>query len=234
MSSIYTCGRMHKQRKLKLCSPGARAKAMADAVYKIMQEELSESACERWCSRLNVELGPGCFKSSDETVENRGSTVPHVWVPSKPKITLALLSEFKHASEAETSQVKQTRVGSDSVISKVLARHAVVRLRQDKGLDWLRSSDELTVAQLQDHMKLTQALSRAAFDILVYVHARALELKQESDVSAVIELHSSDQTLVGKAMRGCGVVFCEKGRELFASAVTTVQNAMSVSNCDTI
>ena len=45
MSSIYTCGRMHKQRKLKLCSPGARAKAMADAVYKIMQEELSESAC---------------------------------------------------------------------------------------------------------------------------------------------------------------------------------------------
>ena len=66
------------------------------------------------------------------------------------------------------------------------------------------------------------------------VHARALELKQESDVSAVIELHSSDQTLVGKALRGCGVVFCEKGRELFASAVTTVQDAMSVSNCDTI
>ena len=55
---------MHKQRKLKLCSPGARAKAMADAVYKIMQEELSESACERWCSRLNTELGPGCFLSS--------------------------------------------------------------------------------------------------------------------------------------------------------------------------
>eukprot|EP00966_Prymnesium_polylepis_P011133 256015-Prymnesium_polylepis.2 len=81
MSSICTCGRMHKQRKLKLCSPGARAKAMAGAVYKIMQEELSESACERWCSRLNAELGSGCFKSSDrpdETVENRKSTVPHV------------------------------------------------------------------------------------------------------------------------------------------------------------
>ena len=89
-------------------------------------------------------------------------------MPSKPKITLALLSEFKHASEAKTSQAKQTRVGSDSVISKVLARHAVDRLRQDKGLDWLQASNELTVAQLEDPVKLTHALSRAAFDLLVY------------------------------------------------------------------
>lgn len=229
MSSIYTCGRVHKQRKLKLHPHGARTNALVDAVYKIMQEELSESACERWCSRLNAELGSGCFKSSDETAETRGSTVPHVWVPSKPKITLALLSEFKHACEAKQSQVKQARVGSDSTISKVLARHVVERLRQDKGLDWLRSSGEFTVAQLDDTMKLTQALSRVSFDLLVYVHARTLELKEASAVSAVIELHSSDQTLMGKAMRGCGVVFCEKGRELFANAVTSIQSAMSAS-----
>ena len=207
---------------------------MADAVYKIMQEELSESACERWCSRLNVELGSGCFKSSDKTEQCRGTTIPRIWVPSKPKITLALLSEFKHASEDKTSQVKQMRVGSEGVISKVLARHAVERLRQDKGVDWLRSSDELTAAQLGDPVKLTQALSRAAFDLLVYVHARALELKQESAASSVIELHSSDQTLVGKAMRGCGVVFCDKGRELFTNAITSVQNAMAVSSCSVI
>ena len=232
MSSIYTCGRMHKRRKLKLCSPGARVKAVADAVYKIMKEELSQTTCERWCSRLNAELGPGCFKSSDETEEARCTTVPRVWVPSKPKITLALLSEFKHASEAKTSQAKQTRVGSDSVISKVLARHAVDRLRQGKGFDWLQASDELTVAQLEDPVKLTHALSRAAFDLLVYVHARALELKRKEGANVMIELHSSDQTLVGKAMRGCGVVYCEKGRKIFARAAKLVREAMQPSGVD--
>ena len=65
-----------------------------------------------------------------------------------------------------------------------------------------------------------------AFDLLVYVHARALELKHQDAADVMIELHSSDQTLVGKAMRGCGVVFCEKGREVFARAVTIVRDAM--------
>ena len=51
--------------------------------------------------------------------------------------------------------------------------------------------------------------------------------KIRSNPASVIELHSSDQTLVGKGLRGCGVVFCEKGQELFASAVTSVHNAMS-------
>ena len=78
-------------------------------------------------------------------------------------------------------------------------------------------------------MKLTQTLSRVVFDLLVYVHARALELKQSDHEDAMMELHSSDQTLVGRATRGCGVVLCEKGRDIFAKAVALVHDGMLLS-----
>ena len=42
LNTVYTCGRMHKPRKLKLCNPNANAKAVANAIYKIMLEELGE------------------------------------------------------------------------------------------------------------------------------------------------------------------------------------------------
>ena len=61
---------------------------------------------------------------------------------------------------------------------------------------------------------------------LVYVHARAVELRHDDEMEAILELHSSDQTLVGRALRGCGVVVCEKGREAFARAVELVRDAM--------
>jgi hypothetical protein len=78
-------------------------------------------------------------------------------------------------------------------------------------------------------VKLSQALSRVAFDLLVYVHARASELKRNEETAAVLELHSADQTLVGRAMRGCGVVFCEAGREIFERSVASVREALVLS-----
>ena len=197
-----------------------------------MLEELSDSACERWCSRLNAELGSGTFKPEDTLKQQEVTAVPNVWVPSKPKVTLALLDEFVHASSAIVEKSNQIRVGSDTAISKLLARHAVERLREDKGPGWLRTCGELTAAQLDDPLKLTHALSRVAFDLLVYVHARALELKRQEEADVMIELHSSDQTLVGKAMRGCGVVYCERGREIFARAVKLVRDVMQPSRVD--
>ena len=91
---------------------------------------------------------------------------------------------------------------------------------------WWGRRREREVAQRNDPVKLTHALSRVAFDLLVYVHARAVELKREDEMDVVLELHSSDQTLMGRAMRGCGVVVCEKGRATFARAVALVRDTM--------
>ena len=60
----------------------------------------------------------------------------------------------------------------------------------------------------------------------MYTHARAMDMKQEGEENAVLDLHSSDQTLVGKAMRGCGVVFCEAGRAVFVRAAESVRDGM--------
>ena len=67
-------------------------------------------------------------------------------------------------------------------------------------------------------------LSRVAFDLLVYVHARATEIQREDGAEVVLTLHSSDETVVGRAMRGCGVVYCEAGRAVFARAVALVRS----------
>ena len=176
--------------------------------------------------------GSWCWRRRDLGSGEAVATAPRAWVPSKPKITLALLDELVHASSAVIENSNQIRVGSDTAISKLLARHAVERLREDKGPGWLRACGELTAAQLEDPLKLSHALSRVAFDLLVYVHARALELKRKEGANVMIELHSSDQTLVGKAMRGCGVVYCEKGRKIFARAAKLVQEAMQPSGVD--
>ena len=60
----------------------------------------------------------------------------------------------------------------------------------------------------------------------MYVHARAVEIQREDGADAVLTLHSSDETVVGRAMRGCGVVYCEAGRAIFARAVALVRDAL--------
>ena len=52
-------------------------------------------------------------------------------------------------------------------------------MREDKGSEWLRACGELRDAQLEDPTKLSQVLSRVAFDLLVYLHARAIEFQRD-------------------------------------------------------
>jgi|EP00966_Prymnesium_polylepis_P274572 hypothetical protein len=84
----------------------------------------------------------------------------------------------------------------------------------------MEASGELTADQMGNATRLNQVLSRVAFDLLVYVHARATEIKREDGADVVLTLHSSDETVVGRAMRGCGVVYCEAGRAIFARAIS--------------
>ena len=254
-SKLYTCGRMHKPRKhkLPLHVQSARSNAVISAVTRLMKEELGEVACTRWCSRLNTELGCETF-GCEPRVEEGGSSgdgegeadgwlagaalpVPRAWVPSKPKIAMALLDQLARVSESTEGGDHKVSVGSDGlIIVKVLARRVIELMREDKGSEWLRACGELRDAQLEDPTKLSQVLSRVAFDLLVYVHARAVKFQRDDgDVveGAVLELHSSDQTLVGKGMRGCGVVFCEAGLGLFARAVTCVRDELERSLTDT-
>ena len=225
--TMYTCGRMHKPRKQKLTHSTARAKAVVAAVFKAMREELSIAACERWCSRLNTELGFVVFGPSGGALEAKAAPVPRVWVPAKPKLTLALLDEImrEHDPVLECKSLK-TAIGSNGEISKVLARHAVEQLRRGKGFEWLQACGELSNDQLDDPVKLNQALSRVAFDLLVYLHARAEELRREDEIDAILELHSSDQALVGRSTRGCGLVHCEAGRAILSRAATLVREGL--------
>lgn len=226
VKAVYTCGRLHKQRKQTFSAKNKGTKAVVDAVFKVMREELGVAACERWCARLNAELGAKCFGPHGGVDDAEVAPVPRAWVPSKPKLALALLDEFCHSCELCAEEPRNTSIGADGSISKVLARHAVERLREDKGVGWLQASGELSNDQLNDPAKLAMALSRVAFDLLVYVHARAMDIKQQDEASAVMDLHSSNQTLVGKAMRGCGVVLCETGRTIFVRAAKSVREGL--------
>ena len=227
MSQLYTCGRVHKPHKnQRLCSSSAKAKTVVDAVLKIMQEELGKGACERWCSRLNAELGDRSFGLGGEERNSKAAAVPRVWVPAKPKLALALLDEFSRALEAPLESSPRKSVGANGVVTKILGRHVVERLRQSKGAEWLKQCGEMPDDQLNDPARLNLTLSRAAFDLLVYIHARAEELQREDGVEAVIELQSADQTVVGRAMRGSGVVYCEAGRSILARTLALVREAM--------
>ena len=116
-SKLYTCGRMHKARRKPtlLHAQSARTNAVIGAVTRLMKEELGEVACTRWCSRLNTDLG--CETFGEARVVDGGSSgdgdgetdgwpagpalpVPRAWVPSKPKIAMALLDQLARTSES--------------------------------------------------------------------------------------------------------------------------------------
>ena len=223
--TLYTCGRVHKPHKLKLKPHSANANAVIDAVHKIMQEELSQAARERWCSRLDAELGKGTFGPT-QTFDVATVAVPRVWTPAKPKLALALLDEFLQDHADPQALPPKKSIGAGGPISKLLTRRAIERLRRNKSVDWMEASGELTADQLGNATRLNQVLSRVAFDLLVYVHARATEIQREDGADVVLTLHSSDETVVGRAMRGCGVVYCEAGRAIFARAIALVRNAL--------
>jgi hypothetical protein len=53
-------------------------------------------------------------------------------------------------------------------------------------------------------------------------------LVKEEGLDCFIELHSSEQSLGGKAMRGCGIVYCETGGEVVKRALQVVRNGLAV------
>ena len=128
------------------------------------------------------------------------------------------------ASVAAVGLVEALRVGNAMPCPQ--GAHTVERLRREKGFEWLQACGELSIGQLDDPVKLNQALSRVAFDLLVYLHARAEELRREDEIDAVLELHSSDQALVGRSTRGCGLVHCEAGRAILSRAATLVREGL--------
>ena len=248
MSTVYTCGRMHKKsRKPRLHAEStSRANAVINAVSKVMRHELSEYACERWSSQLNAELGSGTFGGhfeEDSSGDGDGEAdvlglvrappaVPKAWAPAKPKLSSALLDQLACATDNPEVGSPRVSVGSTGAISKILARRAVERLREEMGTEWLQASGELSAAQLNNPVKLTQVLSRVAFDLIVYVHARAVETRRDDVGRVLLKLHSSDQTLVGKGMRGCGVVMCESGRVYFGRAIAHVREELASALSD--
>lgn len=233
MNTIYISGRNKKQRKRNTNTPvSARAKSVIDAVTKTMREELSEAAWTRWCSRVNSYIGSNAFDPSGNEADAGDivAPVPRVWCPSKPKLALALLNELDRSDMSESATNSPTAspcVGTERHITKVLARRIIESMREDKGLEWLEACGELTDAQLKDPAKLSQTLGRVAFDVFVFMHARAIEIQREQGADdAVIALHSSDQTLTGKALRGCGVVCCADGRGILARAITMMKESL--------
>jgi hypothetical protein len=233
MNTIYTSGRIQKQRKRNTHTPvSARAKSVIDAVTRAMREELCEAAWMRWCLRVNNYIGSDAFDPSGNEADagDIAAPVPRVWCPSKPKLALALLNEL-HRSDMNDSPTNPPKaspcVGTERHITKVLARRTIESMREDKGLEWLEACGELTDAQLKDSAKLSQTLARVAFDVFVFMHARAIEIQREQGADdAVIALHSSDQTLTGKALRGCGVVCCADGRGILARAITRMKESL--------
>lgn len=233
MNTVYISGRNQKQRKRNTNTPvSARAKSVIDAVTKTMREELSEAAWTRWCSRVNSYIGSNAFDPSGNEADAGDivAPVPQVWCPSKPKLALALLNELDRSDMSDSATSSRTAspcVGTERHITKVLARRIIESMREDKGLEWLEACGELTDAQLKDPAKLSQTLGRVAFDVFVFMHARAIEIQREQGADdAVIALHSSDQTLTGKALRGCGVVCCADGRGILARAITMMKESL--------
>lgn len=227
MSKLFTCGRIHN-KVLKQKRHRDRADFIVAAVCNVMNSELSKGACDRWFVRLNAELGCEAFASSEPMMKVTNSTepasVPRVWVPAKPKLTAALLDELAAGLQDATSQIS---VGSNGKICKVLARRVVESMRGKKGQEWLKTCGELSTDTIDSTVKLRLTLSRAAFELLVYTHARAVELRDEEGSKGVLELHNSDQTLVGRGMRGCGLVYCALGRDALVRSIEQIRDTLS-------
>ena len=236
--SLYTCGRMHKaQRKLKKIQAGVVRMVANDVACKIvcttLQKELEPDRLNRLMLLLEHELGcVNKHETSGDRVHIEVTSVPKLWVPTKPLVTLALLDELTIESSAKSGSTCLS-IGVKGGLSKLLARGIIAKMRTAKGEMWLQTCGEFSQFQLNSPVCISHTISRALFDLLVYVHARAVEIKHaEVRLNAVLDLHSAGQTLSGKMMRGSGVVFCEEGRGVFTRACKLVREGLQCSKND--
>lgn len=85
---------------------------------------------------------------------------------------------------------------------------------------------EIDDAALEDPTRLAKTLSRVIQETMVCVFSAAEAARGEGDEAAVLELHTADQTLAGKPLRGCGVVYCPRGRHLFEKALAEARASL--------
>ena len=214
---------MRKRRKAPVASE------LVAAVVAVMKSELSATAADRWRALLDAELRQTIFSSPlairmlpNMAPRSPKKTTPAVLPLTRPKLTAAVLEAF--TSDEVLADGEPVRlgvagcIGADGGLEKLLTRRVVVWLQERKP-ELLQAGGELCDAKLGDKVRLEKTLSRITYDAIQYVHARAMAAL-ENDREVVLELQSADQTLAGKPLRGCGLVYCGRGRLLFEQAVT--------------
>ena len=215
--------------------------AVAQAVMKVMAQELGERARMRWPALIDDELGETLFGGlSAKPPKSCRAAAPHkpsgetgvvgAWTPSKPKLTVLLLKAFGSGDELLASDDKPIVLNAPMslrtdqhckcvALSKLVARRATEWLKCHHR-DALEASGEIPPEQLQCATRVNRTLARVASDTLAYLSVVALEGQHGGDADdVVLELHTTDQRLMGMSTRGCGIVFNAHGRVLFESAV---------------
>ena len=202
-----------------------QSEALRDAVTQIVSKE-TDGECKR-LPLQPVEQAPGSAPSLTKAL---------CWSPSKRVVVAALLDAFGDDGGIPSKSIAvnaTVNVGNGSapvLLCKLMAKRAADLAIQKHG-EQIRASGELRQDQLDNPVRLSKALARAAFDTLAFLYERARMLcedgSEESEAGALLQLHHTEQRLVGPSSRGCGVVYCAKGRAVFqrarAEAAATVQ-----------
>ena len=206
---------------------GRRRKASAAelmaAFTAVMQAELGTEAIARWRQRLAVELG-------QVAVPTPCATSAAVLPTTRPKLTAAVIdamgsSEVLLDGEQVRAAVNGC-IGVEGGVAKLLARRVADYLRERRATDVLCTGGEIDDAALVDPTRLAKTLSRVIQETMVCVFSAAEAARGEGDEAAVLELHTADQTLAGKPLRGCGVVYCPRGRHLFEKALAEARASL--------
>jgi len=214
------------------------ASELVAAVVAVMKSELSTTAVDRWRVLLDAELPRPVFSSplavrmlACAAPRAPEKAAPAVLPVTRPKLTAAVLEAFVSDDVLAGGQPVRLSVagclGADGGLEKLLVRRVVGWLQEYKP-ELLKAGGELCDAKLGDKVRLEKTLSRITYDAIQYVHARATAACEDA-ADVVLELQSADQTLAGKPLRGCGLVYCSKGRALFEKAVAEARVGSSAS-----
>ena len=214
---------------------GRRRKASAAelmaAFSEVMQAELGTEAIARWRERLAVELGQVAVPTGTGSLGRSPCATSAAVLPTtRPKLTAAVIdamgsSEVLLDGEQVRAAVNGC-IGVEGGVAKLLARRVADYLRERRATDVLCAGGEIGDEALGDPTRLAKTLSRVIQETMVCVFSAAAATRGEGDEAAVLELHTADQTLAGKPLRGCGVVYCPRGRHLFERALTEARASL--------